>query len=225
MTGRMKGSLTTLLLEDPASKSPLFVQNTRYERVLLLLLLLALPPLTLRLKFFRKMVAACVPYDGQQVLPHSNLLDPHLRSQFADFFVYARRKAQFSCSAPFPWYPLWYFPRFNLPFLLITAQIALVNCCYELLCRAHALPLFTGDLHSHGAAPPSSHPSVFPFRLLFHRALDIYTYAMSQPLFLIRQERSTGPTWFHFSTLLNWLTENRFSVNRFAGSARRTGTS
>ncbi|KAG7206706.1 hypothetical protein KM043_000380 [Ampulex compressa] len=55
--------------------------------------------LDLWLKLFRKVVAARVPYYGQQVLPHSNLLDPHLRSQFAGCFVFARRKAQ--RSAPF----------------------------------------------------------------------------------------------------------------------------
>lgn len=66
-----------------------------------LVFLLPLASFNLQLKFFRKMIAACVPYYGQQVLPHSNLLDPHLRSQFACFFVYARRKAQFSDLFPF----------------------------------------------------------------------------------------------------------------------------
>lgn len=50
--------------------------------------------LSSRLKVFREMVAARVPYYGQQVLPHSNLLDPHFRSQFADFLGIAQRKAQ-----------------------------------------------------------------------------------------------------------------------------------
>lgn len=38
------------------------------------------------LKFlFGKVVAARVSYYGQEILPHSNLLYPHLRSQFAKF--------------------------------------------------------------------------------------------------------------------------------------------
>lgn len=92
----------TLLLDISSKQEP----SIYTEYSLAAVVYLASPPFALlasfnlRLKFFRKMIAARVPYYGQQVLPHSNLLDPHLRSQFACFFVYARRKAQFS--NPFP---------------------------------------------------------------------------------------------------------------------------
>jgi len=69
-----------------------------------------------RLKLFREVVAARVPYYGQQVLPHSNLLDPHFRSQFAVFLEIGRRKVRasrprraarflisFCLTCPFPW--------------------------------------------------------------------------------------------------------------------------
>jgi hypothetical protein len=57
-----------------------------------------------RLKLFRKMVAARVPYYGQQVLPHSNLLDPHFRSQFAVFLGIGWRKPRASRPQRAAWF-------------------------------------------------------------------------------------------------------------------------
>lgn len=115
------------------------------------------------------MVAACVPYYRQQVLPHSNLLDPHLRSQFAGFFVFVRTKAQ--CC----------FPRNSLSPTELLSPLAAASdrFCFTRYCRpsfrpplltsayivvkpsrrsAHALcPICpVGSLHSHCAAPPFS---------------------------------------------------------------------
>lgn len=86
--------------QNPASRSPLFKQNEALVCVWVYVLCVLLsyryiPPPKISqgrgffgLKFFREMIAARVPYYRQQILPHSNLLDPHFRSQFASFFVF-----------------------------------------------------------------------------------------------------------------------------------------
>lgn len=57
-----------------------------------------------RLKLFREVVAARVPYYRQQILPHSNLLDPHFRSQFAGFLGIGEKRAQVSRLQGYPRY-------------------------------------------------------------------------------------------------------------------------